>query len=90
MYQLFSRPKSVGVCPRSQWPTDYTHWIYYLIGNTNRMCIELGRRGYRSGEPDGIQREQSVVWKKVFSQLWSERTTKNQIAKHLNLPLDEF
>ena len=53
------------------------------------MCIELGRRGYRSGEPDGIEHDSSAIWKKVFSQLWAERTTKEDIAESLNLPLDE-
>lgn len=54
------------------------------------ICIELGRRGYRVGEPDGIEREGSVVWNKVFSQLWAERTTKNAVADSLYLPLDEL
>jgi hypothetical protein len=54
------------------------------------ICIELGRRGYRSAEPDGIERETSVVWRKVLSHLWSEKTTKNDIAANLNLPLDEL
>ena len=54
------------------------------------MCIELGRRGYRSGEPVGIDRERSSVWRKVFEQLWTERTTKAEIASELNLPLDEL
>ncbi|ABE64086.1 protein of unknown function DUF955 [Nitrobacter hamburgensis X14] len=53
-------------------------------------CIELGKRGYRLGEPVGIERETSIIWKKVLSQLWSERTTKNDIALSLNLPLDEL
>ena len=61
-----------------------TEWQY------KSTCIELGKRGYRSGEPDGIERESSVVWRKVFSQLWSERTTKNEIADALHLPLDEL
>jgi Zn-dependent peptidase ImmA (M78 family)/DNA-binding XRE family transcriptional regulator len=54
------------------------------------ICIELGRRGYRASEPDGIEREGSVVWNKVFSQLWAERTTKNAVADSLYLPLDEL
>lgn len=54
------------------------------------LCIELGRRGYRSGEPDGIERETSTIWLKILSQLWSEKTTKNDIANSLNLPLDEL
>jgi Zn-dependent peptidase ImmA (M78 family) len=54
------------------------------------VCIELGKRGFRSAEPGGIDRERSVIWHKVFTQLWSERTTKKEIAEKLNLPLDEL
>jgi Zn-dependent peptidase ImmA (M78 family)/DNA-binding XRE family transcriptional regulator len=54
------------------------------------ICIELGKRGYRAGEPGGIDRETSVVWRKVLTQLWSEKTTKNDIANSLHLPLDEL
>jgi Zn-dependent peptidase ImmA (M78 family)/transcriptional regulator with XRE-family HTH domain len=54
------------------------------------ICIELGKRGYRSSEPEGIDRETSVIWRKVLSRLWSEKTTKNDIAAKLNLPLDEL
>jgi len=54
------------------------------------LCIELGKRGYRSGEPKGIKRETSLIWKKILVQLWADRTTKAQIAKDLNLPLDEL
>lgn len=61
-----------------------TDWQY------KSMCIELGRRGYRMGEPIGIEREKSSVWSKVFSQLWLERITKIEIAAELNIPLDEL
>lgn len=61
-----------------------SEWQYKSI------CIELGKRGYRTAEPHGIERETSVVWRKLLSQLWSERITKNDIAKQLNIPLDEF
>jgi len=54
------------------------------------LCIELGKRGYRQGEPQGIERETSIIWRKVLSQLWTERTTKNDIARSLSLPLDEL
>jgi Zn-dependent peptidase ImmA (M78 family)/DNA-binding XRE family transcriptional regulator len=53
-------------------------------------CIELGRRGFRAGEPNGIERETSAIWHKVLTQLWAERTTKEEIAEGLNIPLDEF
>lgn len=54
------------------------------------LCIELGKRGYRQGEPQGIDRDTSIIWRKVLSQPWSEGTTKNDIAKSLRLPLDEL
>jgi hypothetical protein len=61
-----------------------TEWRYKSI------CIELGRRGYRSGERDGIERETSAVWKKVLAQLWAEGKTKSRIATDLHLPADEI
>lgn len=61
-----------------------TEWQYKSI------CIELGKRGYRSGEPDGIERETSIVWRKVLAQLWQDRTTKNDVAAELKIPLDEL
>jgi Zn-dependent peptidase ImmA (M78 family)/transcriptional regulator with XRE-family HTH domain len=54
------------------------------------LCIELGKRGYRSSEPAGIERETSLIWRKVLGQLWSEKMTKNDIAADLHLPLDEL
>jgi Zn-dependent peptidase ImmA (M78 family) len=54
------------------------------------ICIELGKRGYRASEPGGIEREVSVIWRKVLTQLWSEKITKNDIADSLHLPLDEL
>ena len=53
-------------------------------------CIELGRRGFRTAEPNGIDRESSRVWQKVLAQLWNERKTKNHIAASLHIPLDEL
>lgn len=54
------------------------------------ICIDLSRRGYRSGEPIGIERETSVVWKKVLTLLWQEKVTREDIAGELGLPLDEL
>lgn len=53
-------------------------------------CIELGRRGFRSGEPGGVEGETSRIWQKVLTQLWRERRTKNEIADALHIPLDEL
>ncbi|MEX1661384.1 helix-turn-helix domain-containing protein [Thioclava sp. 15-R06ZXC-3] len=60
-----------------------TEWQYRSI------CIELGRRGYRSGEPEGISRESSVLWKMVLSELWSDRKNLQHIANDLSLPAGE-
>jgi Zn-dependent peptidase ImmA (M78 family) len=61
-----------------------TEWQY------KSACIELGRRGYRTGEPEGIVRETSALWRKVLLQLWNERTTKADIAASVDLPEDEL
>lgn len=54
------------------------------------MCIELGRRGYRTGEPEGVERETSLLWRKILTQLWQGRISKNAVAAELHLPLDEL
>ena len=47
-----------------------TDWQYKSI------CIELGKRGFRSGEPGGIEREKSVIWRKIFSSFGSRKQRK--------------
>jgi Zn-dependent peptidase ImmA (M78 family) len=61
-----------------------SEWRYKSI------VMELGKSGYRAGEPKGIQRESSAIWRKVLTHLWTERITKNDIAKSLHLPPDEL
>jgi Zn-dependent peptidase ImmA (M78 family) len=60
-----------------------SNWLY------RGMVIEIGRRGYRTAEPNGIVREESLLWKKVLSDLWHDRITKAHIAADLRLPPDE-
>ncbi|MEP2890445.1 helix-turn-helix domain-containing protein [Tateyamaria sp.] len=60
-----------------------TEWQYRSI------CIELGKRGYRSAEPDGIVRETSVLWGKILSELWSDRKNLKNLADDLFLPVSE-
>ncbi|MCG5486771.1 MAG: XRE family transcriptional regulator [Sinorhizobium meliloti] len=60
-----------------------SEWQYRSI------CIELGKRGYRTREPDSVGRETSVLWGKVLSELWSERKSLESIAEHLSLPTHE-
>jgi len=54
------------------------------------LCIQMSKRGYRTNEPSPMDREESVVWKKVFEELWSEKVTKAQVARELRLPPDEI
>ena len=54
------------------------------------FCIQINQRGYRTSEPNGLPREESVVWKKVLTDLWSDKISKNQIAAELHLPVDEL
>lgn len=59
-------------------------WVY------RSLCIELGKLGYRVGEPIGVTRETSVVWAKALRALWSNKITKEEIASDLELPLEEL
>lgn len=52
------------------------------------FCINLAAR-FKASEPEGIEREKSVVWQKVMKTLWSEKITQLDIAKQLNLPASE-
>ncbi|HEY4140477.1 MAG TPA: XRE family transcriptional regulator [Pseudolabrys sp.] len=54
------------------------------------LCIQMNQRGYRTQEPNGLPREESVVWKKVFTDLWTDKISKAQIAAELHLPADEL
>ncbi len=53
------------------------------------FSISIATSGFNRNEPDGIEREQSVVWKKVMQELWGEQKTYFDIADDLDLPVDE-
>jgi Zn-dependent peptidase ImmA (M78 family) len=61
-----------------------TDWQY------RTFCIQINERGYRTDEPNGLPREESVAWKKILTELWSDRISKNHIAADLHLPTDEI
>jgi Zn-dependent peptidase ImmA (M78 family)/DNA-binding XRE family transcriptional regulator len=63
-----------------------------ILGNWQyRMfCIQINQRGYRDEEPNSLPREESVLWKKIFTELWSDRISKDQVAADLHLPADEL
>ena len=37
-----------------------------------------------------MERETSPLWKKVLTMLWRERITKEDIARELQIPFEEF
>lgn len=93
------RPITVSMIiqAKSRWRVSAMALAYRLhaIGHLSdwqyrSVCIELAKRGFRKGEPGGIERETSAIWQKVFTQLWQERVTKADIARELHLPLDEL
>lgn len=53
------------------------------------FCIQLNRL-YGREEPDGIPRESSIVWQKVFRELWKERISRDRLAREIALPADEL
>jgi Zn-dependent peptidase ImmA (M78 family)/DNA-binding XRE family transcriptional regulator len=59
-------------------------WQYRMF------CIQASDHGYRTSEPFGVPREQSVVWQKVLTALWNERITKQEIAERLSVPTAEI
>jgi len=59
-----------------------TDWRY------RDFCIQIRTR-YKNTEPEGIEREKSVVWQKVMKTLWSEGITQLDIAQALDLPESE-
>lgn len=54
-----------------------TSWQY------RNLFIEMGQRGFRREEPDGIEREESQVFSKVFEALRSEGLGRSTVAKEL-------
>lgn len=54
------------------------------------LSKQISIMGYRSKEPKARDREESVLWKKVFESLWKEGITKNHVAKKLCIPSDEM
>lgn len=54
------------------------------------LNIKISKMGYRTKEPNALPREESVLWKKIFTDLWSDGITKKHIADYLNLPSEEI
>lgn len=61
-----------------------TDWHY------RELCKQLSFLGYRTNEPNSIQREYSTLWKLIFEKLWKEGITKVNVAEEIGLPSDEI
>jgi Zn-dependent peptidase ImmA (M78 family) len=54
------------------------------------LCIQIARAGYRTTEPESLQRETSQVLAKVFAALREDGITRSDIAEELKVPLSEL
>jgi|SRR5271170_1174708 len=53
------------------------------------FCIQISQNKYNVHEPYEMERERSLIWQKVMTALWSEKTTQKDIARRLDLPQSE-
>lgn len=58
--------------------------------NYRTTCMELGRRGYRTDEPDGIQRESSQLLTKVFTSLRNKGVPISDVARELSITVEDL
>lgn len=55
------------------------------------LCIDIARRGWRASEPDGIPRETSLVFRKVFAAARSSSSAgRAKLAEEMLLSTDEL
>ncbi len=54
------------------------------------LSIELSKQGFRTREPEPIERESSLVLPMVLGRLYEEGYTRARIAQELGLPLSEL
>ena len=61
-----------------------TDWQY------RSLFVGIGRQGYRTSEPNGLQPETSTLLTKVFRALWTQRVTSEHIARDLSITVSEL
>ena len=61
-----------------------TEWGY------RNLCIEIAKNGYRTNEPDPMERECSQLLTKVLDYLQSQKVGRAEIAKNLCVSVDEI
>jgi Zn-dependent peptidase ImmA (M78 family)/transcriptional regulator with XRE-family HTH domain len=74
--------------------TSYTRRLHQLglisDWQYRSLMIELTKRGYRSGEPDGLQREGSQLIQMVLAELRTEGVGLPKLAKLLSISVDDL
>lgn len=85
------------IIAKKRWGVSLAALVYrlYKLGvisewQNRGLNIEMARRGYRKSEPEEMDRERSVVWPQILSELWSEGISKDRIARELQLPEQEI
>ena len=56
----------------------------------NSLMRDASVKGYRTGEPGGIERERSLIIEKVIENLSLDGISMAVIANTLNIPIDEL
>lgn len=58
--------------------------------NYRTLMMELQNQGYRKKEPEGIPREMSEVFRKIFEELRKEKIRRHDVARALAWPVGEL
>ncbi|MBV5292854.1 MAG: XRE family transcriptional regulator [Curvibacter lanceolatus] len=58
--------------------------------NYRSLCIEIAKSGYRTNEPEPMEREISQLLTKVFDILHSRKQGRREIAESLSISVDEI
>lgn len=61
-----------------------TEWEY------RGLCIELQKLGFRTKEPEEMERERSEIWAAIFQDLRSRGVTKVDLAEEMGIPPHEL
>ncbi len=58
--------------------------------NYRSLCIEIAKHGYRTNEPEPMERETSQLLSKVMDYLHSKKQGRREIAESLSISIDEI
>ncbi|WP_339489323.1 XRE family transcriptional regulator [Pseudomonas rhizophila] len=58
--------------------------------NYRNLCIEIAKQGYRTSEPEPMERETSQLLSKVMDHLQSKKLGRREIAESLSISTDEI